>query len=257
MVSTISRTAGSEVDAIHTRLNRVSLALEDSRTYWRHADPGTPAPSLAELGFEQRWFGNKSLRRVLLLLRTFAERFDVFPSALATLHRWCPTDPVTYRNLCHWHVQLSDPLYRRFTGEFLAARWARRDPAIDRDTTVRWIEDQVGDRWSPSTTRRLANGLLAAATEAGLCSEGAGHRPLIMPKVSDEALTYLLYLLRDVSFQGTLLENPYLSSLGLGGSLLEQRLRRLEALDYRRHGELHDFGWHDDNLAAWSRAVTS
>jgi hypothetical protein len=251
--------AGGEVWTVHTRLNRVSLAVEDSRVYWRHARPGTPATALADAAFEERWFGNRSFHRVRILLRTFAQRFDAYPDALAVLHRWQPSDPGTRRLLCHWHTQLTDPLYRRYTGELLPERWGRRQPgsrqpAVDRDVTARWLDRQTGPRWSPATALRIANGLLAAATEAGLCAEGSGRRPLLPVAVPGEALTYLLYLLRPRAIEGTLLDNPYLRSVGLTGAALEQALRHLDALDYRRHGDLHDLGWRFDDLAVWAES---
>ncbi|MCP4655876.1 MAG: DUF1819 family protein [bacterium] len=241
----------TEVREIHTRLCRVSLAVDDARVYWLHARPGTPGAELAEQAFAERWFGSKRMPRILLLLRTFAERFDAYPPAFEVLHRWCPDDPATRRNLCHWHTQLTDPLYRRFTSDLLPGRRARRDATVDRDVIARWLDRLTAGRWAPSTNLRLADGLLAAATEAGLCAPGFGQRPLKTPRVTDEALTYLLYLLREVDREGGVIESPYLVSVGLGGTLLEQHLRRLEALDYRRHGGLHDFGWRYENLLAW------
>lgn len=247
----------TETRRIHTRLCRVSLGVDDAHVYWRHARPGTPAPELAEQAFTQRWFGSKRMSRILTLLRAFAERFDAYPPALEVLHRWCPADGVTRRAVCHWHTQLTDPLYRRFTGELLPARWARREPAVDRDATARWLDRLTEGRWAPSTNLRIAEGLLAAATEAGLCAPGPGRRGLKAPRVTDEALTYLLYLLRETDREGSLLESPYLVSVGLGGTLLEQHLRRLEALDYRRHGDLHDFGWRYASLRDWGESLQS
>lgn len=241
----------AELREIHTRLCRVSLAVEDARVYWLHARPGTPAPKLAEQAFAERWFGSRRLPRILVLLRTFAERFDAYPPALEVLHRWRPDDPATRRAICHWHTQLTDPLYRRFTSELLPGRWVRPDPTVDRDVVARWLDRLTAGRWAPSTNLRIAGGLLAAATEAGLCAPGSGQRLLTTPRVTDDALTYLLYLLREVDREGGVLASPYLVSLGLGGTLLEQHLRRLEALDYRRHGDLHDFGWRYANLLAW------
>jgi hypothetical protein len=247
----------TEAQEIHTRLCRVSLAVDDAAVYWANARPGTPAPRLAEAAFAERWFGAKRLPRVLVLLRTFAERFDAYPPALEALRLWRPADAATRRAVCHWHTQLTDPLYRRFTAELLPGRRVRRDPTVDRDVAARWLDRETGGRWAPSTHLRIADGLLAAATEAGLCAPGAGARPLTTPRVTDEALTYLLYLLRQVEREGGVLESPYLASAGLGGSLLEQQLRRLEALDYRRHGDLHDFGWRYGDLVTWAESRRS
>jgi hypothetical protein len=69
--------------------------------------------------------------------------------------------------------------------------------------------------------------------------------------VPDDALTYLLHLLREVDFEGTVLANPYLRSVGLEGSLLNDRLKRLQDLSFGRQGDLVDMGWKYRNLADW------
>jgi len=66
-----------------------------------------------------------------------------------------------------------------------------------------------------------------------------------------------MYLLRGVRFAGTLLENQYLASVGLQGSTLEDKLRGLTALRFRRQGDLIDFGWRYTNLEDWASAVHS
>ena len=70
----------------------------------------------------------------------------------------------------------------------------------------------------------------------------------------DESLEYLLYLLRETEFAGTLLDNPYLASVGLDGAVLVDRLRRLPGLAFRRQGDLTDFGWRHQDLRAWAAA---
>ena len=99
-------------------LLRMSLAPEESRAYWEHVRPDIPPDQCAVVAFEERWFGNKSMARVRELLATFRQRFDAYPMALEVLRHWRPSDPATRLNLCHWHMQLTDPLYRAFTGSF-------------------------------------------------------------------------------------------------------------------------------------------
>ena len=65
-------------------------------------------------------------------------------------------------------------------------------------------------------------------------------------------LEYLMYLLRETTFEGSLLDNPYTSSLGLDGSLLEDRLRTLPGLCFKRQGDLIDFGWRHKALQTWA-----
>lgn len=243
---------GAEVTGPHTRLLRVSLALEESRTYWAHRRLDIPKSALATLAFEQRWFGNKSMSRVQRLLAEFDHRYDRYPVALAVLTRWQPADPVTRQNLCHWHLQLADPIYRRFTGEYLEQRRYQQTATIDRDIVTRWVVSNIGQHWAASTSQRLATGLLTTAAAAGLCAKGSGSRRLSYPRISDEALTYWLYFLRHLEFEGTLMTNPYLASVGLSAGFLDQRLRKLPDLSFNRMAELHDFGWAAPDLKTWA-----
>jgi len=245
---------GAEVTETHTRLLRVSLAAEESRAYWERRRLDMPKPELATLAFEERWFGNKSMDRVKRLLSEFDHRYDRYPVALAILTKWQPTDPVTRQNLCHWHLQLADPTYRRFTGEYLEQRRYQKTAAVDRDIVTRWVVASIGSDWAPATSQRMATGLLTAAAAGGLCARGTGSRALSYPQISDEALTYWLYFLRQLEFEGTLMENPYLASVGLSEGFLEQRLRKLPDISFNRMAELHDFGWAYPDLKTWALA---
>jgi hypothetical protein len=114
---TVARPA--EVGEIHTRVITLGLGLEESRVYWRHGDHGLNPGALATRAFEERWFGVKSLawlRRMLPLVRF---RYDPYPAALGVLRRWRDMDVATRQLVCHWHLQLTDPLYRAFTTAFL------------------------------------------------------------------------------------------------------------------------------------------
>jgi hypothetical protein len=60
------------------------------------------------------------------------------------------------------------------------------------------------------TTRiQFASKLLSAAYSAGLLAGNRDPRAVVFPRVPDDALEYLMYLLREVTFEGTLLSNPY------------------------------------------------
>ena len=53
----------AEVDAFHTRILRVTLAVQESRAYWEAVDPEVRGAARVERAFSERWFGNKSLAR--------------------------------------------------------------------------------------------------------------------------------------------------------------------------------------------------
>ncbi len=242
-----------ECVALHTRLLKCTLEVEHSRAYWRRMSE-SPGAVTARLAHERFWFGARSLERTGILLANFRARFDAFPFALQALGAWGDMDPRARRLVCHWHLQLSDPLYRRFTGDYLVERRQRLPAEVSHGPVVTWVSEQDARRWNMSTKVQFASKLLSSALAAGLIGAIRDPRPLVVPRVDDLSLVYLLYLLRSVRIEGTLLANPYLASLGLAGSELEQRLKTLPGLRFRRQGDLIDFGWVYPDLAAWSEA---
>jgi hypothetical protein len=241
-----------EATEVHTRLLKCALEIEDSRSYWAHAD-GVGGVR-AKLAFDKYWFGARSLSRIEVLLANMRARFEAFPAALEGLHRWPHMSPDTRRVICHWHLQLADPLYRAFTGHYLVNRRAGPRVEVTRDMVVAWVGQQGPDRWTMATRIQFASKLLSGAFSAGLIATNRDPRPVVIPRVPDDALEYLLYLLREVQFAGTLIENPYAASVGLEGSSLEDRLRRLQGLVFRRQGDLLDFGWQYSDIRAWADA---
>lgn len=135
-------------------------------------------------------------------------------------------------------------------------RRAHPEPTVDLDGVVRWIHQRLGSRWNPSTTRRMASGLLQTATEAGLCGTGLATRALLQPQVPDVALSYLLHLLRAVPVAGSLLDNPYLASEGLDPQAVQMRLRRgLPGLGYRQVADVREFDWAFSTLSTWAEGM--
>lgn len=244
-----------EETEVHTRILRLALGIEDSRAYWRALDPSVPPGPRAIQAFEERWFGTKSLRRVRTLLAYFRARYDAFPEALEALRRWRDMDPATRQVICHWHLQLSDPISRGFTDEFLVERRKSPNPELDRDAVMRWMTPTYPGRWASATFIQFASKLLSSASEAGLVTPTRGRRMPLVRKVPDEALEYLLYLLRGVSFSGTLADNPYLASVGLDGVVLAQRLATLPTVKHKRLADLNDFEWKHPSLKAWAEAT--
>jgi hypothetical protein len=102
---------------------------------------------------------------------------------------------------------------------------------------------------------QFASKLLSAAYSATVVTTNRDPRPIGTPRVPDEALEYLLYLLRETEFEGSLIDNPYLRSVGLDGVVLAERLRGLPGLGFSRQGSLIDFGWHHQDLRAWAAAT--
>lgn len=254
-----------EETQIHTRLLRFGFGLDESRAYWaRVADERPAAKSegrtaksekpTAETVFEQHWFGTVSEARVRTILPNMALRYDNYPDALEVLSRWKAMTPATRRIIVHWHLQLADPLYRTFTGDFLVQRREAFDPDMYRDVAIRWVEQQQPGRWSTSVTREFATRLLGAAREAGLVRGKTDPRKLEYPNVPDEALGYGLRLFRSVTLQGTFIDNLYLRSVGLWDKFLADRIRALPDIRIVTQGDLVEFSSGTPDLRSWWEA---
>ena len=248
-------TQPAEVTSIHTRLLKCALEVEDSRAYWSHRD-GSDRPA-ADVAFSEYWFGARSMSRVEVLLTNFRARFDAYPQALRVLHAWRHMSPPTRSAVCHWHLQLADPLYRAFSGEFLVKRRDGPRPEVTRDLVTEWVADQGPGRWTMATKIQFASKLLSSAYAAELVRSKRDPRPLGVPQVPDEALEYLLHLLREVTFEGSLMDNPYLASVGLDGSVLTDRLATLPSLRFGSQAGVVHFGWRYDSLEAWAQATVA
>ncbi|MBI2378671.1 MAG: DUF1819 domain-containing protein [Deltaproteobacteria bacterium] len=244
-----------EVTELHARILRLALGVEESRAYWEHVDPAVPHARRAMQAFEERWFGAKSLYRVRFVLSNFAERYDAYPDALGALRGWTGMDAPTRQLICRWHLQLSDPMYRSFTGTFLVERRAMRDPRLDRDVVLRWVKTTYPDKWAEATYVQYASKLLSASIAAGLVSSTRNAHAPLFPKVTDLALAYLMRVLQQTQFEGTQLDNPYLRSVGLTDAFLDQRLSKLDGLEYRRMGALFELHWAQPTLSAWAEAT--
>jgi hypothetical protein len=241
-----------ETTELHTRLLKCALLPDESRAWWRHRAPSEARPDALHI-FEAGWFGARSLPRIRVLRTNLHARFDAFPPALSVLHRWQGMPPDTRRLICHWHVQLSDPLYRRFSSEYLVQR-RQSQPTVTREHVVRWVGEQGHARWTMPTRIQFASKLLSCAHGAGLIGKGRTVRPITLPRVSDEALGYLLQLLRGVHLEDGLLDNAYLRTLGLSGPILHDRLCALPGLDFEHQAGLVDLRWHQPDLTTWAAA---
>ncbi|TVP98544.1 MAG: DUF1819 domain-containing protein [Planctomycetaceae bacterium] len=239
----------------HTRMMKCTLEVEPSRAYW--AEYGLiGVPVSKDHAFQRATFGSKTYMRVERLVADLRHRYDAFPPALEVLGHWHGMRPDDRVLICHWHTQLADPIYRRFTGELMVDRYHHGPrPTVDSEMVVRWLENQVPGRWQFATRSKIASKMMSSAFTAGLLASNRDPRTIRFPQVSDQALTYLVYLLREVSFAGTLIANPYLASVGLDSDTSCRRLRAIPAIGFRRQGDLIEFQWQHESLGQWAAAA--
>ncbi len=249
-------TRAAETDQGHSRLLKCGLVLDESRAYWSYAASAETATE-SKLAFEQYWFGARSEKWVKEIILNMRMRYGAFPNALSVLANWASMSPEIRQLICHWHCQLADPHYRKFTGEYLVQRRDALRPELHRRGVITWVTENVSSTWKVETRTRMASNLLSTAHAAGLVKGKRDPRKLAYPRIPDQALGYILHLLREVDFGGSIAENPYLASIGLQGGILADRLRALDCVTYRRVGDTHNFDWRYSNLQAWASAELS
>lgn len=201
-----------ELQTPHTGLLRLGLAVSQSLLFWERAHEDWSTEELKNRAFKESWFGELSQSRAHYLVTTLERRFP-FPARqqLGFKRR----DTLQQNQLvCHWHLQLTDPLYRSFTTSFLFEQWALGEGSVNLEQCVAWVSRQtLAHSWKEITRRRLASALLGAAKDAGLCS-GAhrGERMLRIPSVIQTDLSYLKGLLLSADAEAKLPD--YLLSVG-------------------------------------------
>lgn len=241
-----------EATAFHTRLLKAGLAVEESRAYWERRRSQS-APD-AQTAFAEYWFGAKSVLWLKRLLADMRERFEVFPEAIEVLARWDRMPSATRVSICHWHLQLADPLYRAFTGTFLPRRYRDGYDTTPGEIVTQWIDELCPNRWQLATRKQFARKLLYAATDAGLLKAAKTEWSFRTPSVDDSALHYLMYLLRGITIEGTITTNPYLRSMGIEENDLARRLHTAAPVVLHRQGSLIDFTWRFASLTEWASA---
>lgn len=155
----------SESTEYHTRLMKAALAVDDCRAYWQGRR--TKLQPTPEIAFQEYWFGARSLPWLQRLLGDMRARFEAYPESLAVLSAWTSMSVSVRLSICHWHLQLADPLYRNFTGQFLPERVANGFESVRKSIVAEWIEKCCPDRWQLVTRNQFARKLLYAAADAG------------------------------------------------------------------------------------------
>ena len=203
-----------EVSTPHTGLLRLGLATTYSVAFWTRATEDLAVGEMARAAEEQHWFGEISSSRVRYVVRHLQKRF---PYPARELLGFQPRpDSSSDALICHWHLQLHDPLYRDYTSLYLLRCWSGPTTSVTIDETEKWVRSRPSARdWEANTQRRMASGLMSAATEAGLIGKtGREERELKLPAVQKFDRDYLRELIQLAGIEDA---DPYLASVGQSG----------------------------------------
>lgn len=237
----------TEEQQVHTRLLKCALAEEQALVWWERSTPTTTAAD----AFNELWWGSASEARVRVLVTNMRARFP--PDRVQVLRALPNLNHQERAWVGLWHLMLADPIARQAAGDYLPSR--RRDGFQDirKEGLVDWVRDTFDDRWSGATRSQFGSKLLGVFKRVGLIEGIRGPRPLRVPPLSDRALTYLLYTLRESEVTGELDDNPYLRALGLSDDDLLARLSSLTAVRYRRVGDIGSFEWKHPTALSWAQ----
>ena len=200
-----------EVSTPHTGLLRLGLATAYSVAFWTRATEDLEVSEMARAAEEQQWFGEISSSRVRYVVRQLQKRF---PYPTRELLGFQPrSDTSGDALICHWHLQLHDPLYRDYTSLYLLRCWSGPTTSVTIDETEKWVRTRPSARdWKSNTQRRMASGLMSAATEAGLLAKtGREERELKLPNVQFIDREYLEKLMQLAGVDDA---DPYFASVG-------------------------------------------
>lgn len=111
-------------------------------------------------------------------------------------------DLAIWKPLMLWHMTRDEFLVRDFLVEWLFPRFQnsthrlRADDVLEYLSTLSLKGAQVGKQWSPSTSKRVAAGLLKIAADFGLL-QGSVARTFSAYHLREESFIYLLHVMMD------------------------------------------------------------
>jgi hypothetical protein len=166
--------------------------------------------------FVMRTLGKPSLARARdTFIRAFRPRFlNGNPPQAWKLARALEdegADPETAKAFYFWITARSETvLYHYATDELMAAR-ASAHGQIKVEDAMRWLRDRVrssGKEWSPTVTRKVARGMLAALRDFGVL-QGAAVKTIAPRHCPLEAFALIAFCLHEMGASGrALLDHP-------------------------------------------------
>ena len=185
-------------------------------------------------------------------------RFDAFPAALRVLAGWRAMPPEARRLICHFHVQLTDPLYRAFTGEFLPERRDALRLEVHRQTVIQWAAEHGPSRWALKTQLQFASRLLSCAGAAGLLRGTRDPREVVAPRVPDaRARVHPLHAARAPVPRQPRRRIPTSRRSAWPAVTSPIGCARCRTIELRQVGDVHELDWRYPDLEAWAPPSSS
>jgi hypothetical protein len=146
-----------------------------------------------------------------------------------------------------------------FSREFLFSRMAAARGGIEQAEVLNWLNVK-GCRWSPTTSIKVARGLLAALRDFGIL-EGRRHKRLANLRLPVESSAYIAFCMQKLGSYGSQITfHPdwqmfLLSVAEVEHNFLEAHQRRL--LEYHAAGNTVSLTFPCESLEEYARVITA
>lgn len=209
---------------------RAGALLPDTRLLLAHWDLSADVETNLHRITEENRFAKSSRARVAEVLSVFRQRYLADPDVLAGLVSLAQDDaPADLLNpILYFQTARADAMLRDVVLEVLAPIRARGQSEVRPEDVDRWLRQQVAagktrGAWQPSTTHRLACGILSALRDFGLLQGKATKRlaPVYLPPAAFAFIAFQLSrtqrsgekLLHDPAWQLFFLAQPAVEHL--------------------------------------------
>ena len=146
-----------------------------------------------------------------------------------------PADIQVIRPFYYWLTARAEPPLYEFVTEVVYARSRSSDRRIRIEETASWLAGRVratGKTWTPTVTRKVARGMLAALRDFGIL-EGAARKRIAPPGLPPQCFALIAFCLHDMGTSGReLVTHPDWRLFLLGQTGVEHLLL-----------ECHQHGW--------------
>lgn len=224
-----------------SRIIKAGALLADTMLLLSHWDATIPSGNNLDRIRNQNLFAKASKSRVEDILAIFKQRYLSDPGVAAALSVLVQAHVrmEVLRPLFYFHSCQSDHLLHDIVTRVLEPKWTAGQLEIDtlevEQVLTRWVEqDLTVGAWSPPTTRRIAQGLLATLRDFGVL-EGAVRKRIAHPYLPPEAFAYIALYLQNGGPSGRrLIDSPEWRLFFMGPDAVERLF-----IETQQRGLLH------------------
>jgi hypothetical protein len=223
----------------HMTMLRIGARIEESRSYIRNYQAGYTVKELKLKAWDEQWFGFIPESIFVRLIPAFHSRFGNYPEMVNVIQNGITKGLESYdfKMICNFHIQISDPYYRWFSGDYIPNRLDNGLQEITSTTTAVDFNTKFKKNIKANTLKHFAVNLLNSANDTGLL-KGTKLRVTQTPTVTVFFLGYLIYTLGSFDFpMADLINSPFIKSI------ISEKPRLRSLLTEGQHKGWWEYNW--------------